>query len=333
MRRAGITLWVIAIIVAGAVVGLRLHTHRAGGHASRTSAASPTTQVPAVTTTTSTTLLAPTTVPATIRTVAPNTAPLERQVAELISGNDWARMLETAARFHRYSANNVMLIMCQRPDASRVAGYQTWRSLGRQVRKGEHGITILAPCKYRFEDEDGNEHMAVRGFTTATVFDISQTDGAEIADVRPSLLEGEAPAGLWAGLAKQVAEAGFMLARGDCGAANGVTRYDSRTVTVRADVDNAQAFKTLAHELAHILCNHEHDIRVLGCRGRLEVEAESVAYIVSHACGMVSDGYSLPYVAHWSNGDPAVVRQTAEKVVKVAGAILEALADVEAVAA
>jgi antirestriction protein ArdC len=250
---------------------------------------------------------------------------LESQVAELVSGDGWARMLETAARFHRYSANNVMLILCQRPYASRVAGYQTWRSLGRQVRKGEHGIQILAPCKYKFEDEDGNEHMAIRGFTTATVFDISQTDGDEIADVRPEMLSGEAPIGLWAGLAKQVAEAGFMLARGDCGGANGVTRYDSRTVTVRADVDDAQACKTLCHELGHIFLDHEHDIRSLGCRGRLEVEAESVAYIVSHAMGLASNTYSLPYVAHWANGDAAVIRQTAERVVRVAGAILDAL--------
>jgi antirestriction protein ArdC len=249
---------------------------------------------------------------------------LERQVAELVSGDDWARMLETAARFHRYSANNVMLIVCQRPDASRVAGYQTWRSLGRQVRKGEHGITILAPCKYRFEDEDGNEHLAVRGFTTATVFDISQTDGDEIADVRPELLEGEAPIGVWAGLAKLVAEAGFMLSRGDCRGANGLTDYAARTVTVRADVDDAQACKTLCHELAHIALDHESEL-LGGCRGRLEVEAESVAYIVGQACGMVTDGYSLPYVAGWANGDAAVVRRTAEKVVKVAGAILEAL--------
>lgn len=261
-------------------------------------------------------------------------AQLERQIADLVSSEDWARMLTTAARFHRYSANNVMLIMIQCPDATRVAGYRTWKSLGRWVRKGEHGITILAPCKYKVgQNDEGEDVWALRGFTTATVFDISQTDGADLDDVTPTLLEGEAPAGLWDGLAKQVAAAGFMLGRGDCGGANGVTHYGARTVTVRADVDDAQAVKTLVHELGHILCGHEGDLGMFGCRGRHEVEAESVAYVVCSALGMTTEGYSLPYVAGWSGGDLAKVRETADHVVKVAGQILAAIETREAVAA
>lgn len=254
-------------------------------------------------------------------------AQLENQVAELVTGEDWAKMLQTASRFHRYSANNVMLIMVQRPDATRVAGFQTWKSLGRYVRKGEHGIRILAPCRYKVETDDGDDRWIVRGFTTATVFDVSQTDGADLPDAVPAvLLEGEAPAGLWDGLAKQVAEAGFMLERcqpEQIGGANGRTDFGARTVRVRSDVSDAQATKTLAHELGHILCGHE--VSLFGCRGRLEVEAESVAYVVCQAQGMASDGYSLPYVAGWSGGDVAQVRQTAETVVRVAGGICEAL--------
>lgn len=262
-------------------------------------------------------------------------AQLEEQIAELVSGEDWAAMLETASRFHRYSANNVILIMAQRPEATRVAGFQTWKSLGRHVRKGEHGIRILAPCRYKVETEDGDERYIVRGFTTATVFDVSQTDGTDLADtIRPELLAGHAPAGMWNGLAKQVAEAGFMLQRCETAdaiaGANGRTDYTARTVTVRGDVSDAQASKTLVHELAHVLCGHESELHEFGCRGRLEVEAESVAYIVCHALGLTSDSYSLPYVAAWSSGDVATVRQTAETVVRVAGAICAAL---EAVAA
>lgn len=255
---------------------------------------------------------------------------LERQVAELVSGEDWARMLETAARFHRYSANNVLLIMAQMPEATRVAGFKTWQSMGRFVRKGEHGIRILAPCRYRVEDQEtGEDRWVLRGFTTATVFDVSQTVGAELDEpIRPALLDGEAPAGLWDGLAKQVAAAGFMLGRCDSaaaiGGANGRTDFGARTVTVRADVSEAQACKTLAHELGHVLCGHGAEL-FGGCRGRHEVEAESVAYIVCANAGMTTDGYSLPYVGLWSNGDAAAVRETAERVLKAAGAICEAL--------
>src|SRR5215472_11354639 len=76
-------------------------------------------------------------------------AELVEAIESLTTGDDWKAMLETASKFHHYSANNVFLIMLQRPEATRVAGYRTWQSLGRQVRRGERGIRILAPCVYR----------------------------------------------------------------------------------------------------------------------------------------------------------------------------------------
>ncbi len=204
-----------------------------------------------------------------------------------------------------------------------MAGYRAWQRLGRQVRKGERGIAILAPCVQRTGQVDDQEPAdkpelvpILRGFRVAHVFDISQTEGDPLPDVRPSLLAGEAPEGLWDALARQVADAGYTLQRGDCGGANGRTNYLTRTVTVRADVDDAQAVKTLAHELAHVWLHdpeegHHH-------RGTAEVEAESVAYVICHAAGLASDDYSLPYVAVWSDGDPAVVRATAERVLGAA---------------
>lgn len=256
-------------------------------------------------------------------------AQLEQQVSELVTGEDWAAMLQTASRFHRYSANNVMLIMMQRPDATRVAGFNAWKQFNRYVRRGEHGIRILAPCTYKVEGDDGDERWILRGFKVVTVFDVSQTEGEDLpGDIRPELVEGQAPTGLWESLAQQVATAGFELVRGDCGGANGRTDYSTSTVTVRDDVDDAQACKTLAHELGHILLGHQSRL-ASGCRGVLEVEAESVAYIVAQAAGLDCSRYSLPYVAHWAAGDVSVVRQTAERVVSVAGAILAALEGAE----
>ena len=85
--------------------------------------------------------------------------------------------------------------------------------------------------------------------------------------------------GLWDGLAAQVTAAGFTLRRDDCRLASGRTDYTARTVTVRADVTDAQGAKTLAHELAHVLM-HDGTAHALGCRGLVEVEAESVADVV-----------------------------------------------------
>jgi antirestriction protein ArdC len=257
-------------------------------------------------------------------------------VDSLTSSEDWRRMLNTAARFHRYSANNVMLILCQRPESTRVAGYRAWQSMGRQVRKGERGIAILAPCVYRREltdqagDPTGETVKRLAGFKVEHVFDISQTDGKPIADVRPELLDGDGPAGAWEGLARQVKAAGFELERAipAMPGANGCTDYAARVVTVRADVTDAQAVKTLAHELAHVRL-HEGGAYRFGCRGRVEVEAESTAYVVCQALGMATDGYSLPYVASWAAGNAETVRETADRVVGAARAILAGLTATE----
>ena len=167
---------------------------------------------------------------------------------------------------------NLLLIGAQAPQATRVAGFRTWQSLGRQVRKGERGIAILAPCTYRPKSADraepagpagpepattsgggvapqGGGGRQVRGFRVVHVFALSQTEGALLPDVAPTLLEGLAPAGLWDALAEQITAHGYTVHRGDTGRANGWTDPTSRTVRVSGGVDDAQAVKTLLHDL------------------------------------------------------------------------------------
>ena len=103
--------------------------------------------------------------------------------------------------------------------------------------------------------------------------------------------------------------------------ANGTTNYTTRTVTVADHLSPAQACKTLTHELAHVLL-HDGTEYALGCRGRAEVEAESVAYIVCQAAGLTTAAYSFGYVARWSAGDLKVVKDTAERVMACAREIL-----------
>ncbi len=255
---------------------------------------------------------------------------LTAQVETLISGEDWKAMLAVASRFYRYSARNIFLIQAQCSNATKVAGYARWASLGRHVRKGESGIAILAPCLYRAsktDDAGGDDateaKRVLRGFRIAYVWDVAQTDGEPLADVRPQLLVGDDTAQLWAGLAAQVIAAGYSLGRGDCDGANGVTDFLARTVRVRADVDDLQAAKSLSHELAHCLL-HDPSQGVIA-RPRAEVEAESVAYVVCQAAGMATTSYSLPYLARWSGGDPALVTATADRVLATARTILDGL--------
>jgi len=123
---------------------------------------------------------------------------LTAQVETLISGEDWKAMLAVASRFYRYSARNIFLIQAQCSNATKVAGYARWASLGRHVRKGESGIAILAPCVYRAAKADDTRaddateaKRVLRGFRVAYVWDVSQTDGEPLADVRPELLVGD----------------------------------------------------------------------------------------------------------------------------------------------
>ncbi len=244
-------------------------------------------------------------------------------------------MLSAAGRFHQYSFGNVLLIHAQNPDATRVAGYRTWQSLGRQVRKGERGIKILAPITYRARtgaaadaSDDEDRPRELRGFRVEHVWDISQTDGEPLPEVAPTRLEGEGPAGLWEVLAEQVAADGYELKRGRCGRpqANGSTDPASRTVIVRDDLSAAQACKTLVHERAHILLGHvENAVSYQICCGQCEVEAESVAYLVCTQVGIDAGCYSLPYVARWADGDLELIQKTAERVVTAARSILNGL--------
>jgi DNA primase catalytic core len=277
-------------------------------------------------------------------------ATLTEQVQALAAGPAWKRWLDVAARFHDYSFNNTLLLLAQKPDATHVAGYSLWQQLGRQVTKGEKGLAILAPVIRSAPTDDpkhttpaasetqasvnGEQRRRVVGFRPAYVWDISQTTGDPLPEPpMPQLLAGQAPTGLWDSLAVHCQAAGFTVTRRplDDGL-NGYTDFAGRQVVVRTGVDDAQAVKTLAHEVGHVLLHAPADFageRTALCRGEKEVEAESVAYLVAAAHGLDTAGYTFAYVAGWahSTGDiDAALRTTAERVLTVARLLLEELA-------
>ncbi|CAL8977519.1 hypothetical protein PROP_02217 [Propionicimonas sp. T2.31MG-18] len=272
---------------------------------------------------------------------------LHEQLAEGIANLDdkdaWQRWLGMASKLHRYSFNNVVLTMMQKPDATMIAGYRAWQAMGHQVRRGERAIKILGPVTRKVElvdrltgepirDAEGRQQYVWQlvGVRPVSVFDASQVDPPVESPPKPTLLRGQAPPGLWDSLAELVEAEGFRLARGDCGGANGLTDYLGREVRVRADVDDAQAVKTLAHELAHVLIRPDPGEPYAGaCRGRREVEAESVAYVVAAAHNLDTSQYTFNYVAGWAtkaatpeNGIEAVVAETGARVIATADTIL-----------
>jgi len=249
---------------------------------------------------------------------------LEAGVASLIDSDAWQNWLTVASKFHRYSFNNQMLILIQCPNATHVAGYRKWTELGRQVRKGEKSIGILAPNTRKVKDANtGNEERRIVGFRAASVFDISQTDGEELpVEPRPVLLEGNAPDGLWDAIAGIITGNGFTLERGDTGAANGWTNFDIKTIRVSDTLTDAQSVKTLIHECAHMMLHNHEEFDYAKHRGIAEVEAESVAFMVSNVHGLDSGQYTMPYVAGWGK-DSKVIADTATRVIKAARDILK----------
>jgi len=295
-------------------------------------------------------------------------ARIEQAVTEIQSGTDWRNYLALQSKLHSYSATNTWLIYLQHNAAftegkvatpwpsSYVAGFHTWKALGRTVDKGQTGYQILAPNAYtrrHAKAADGTirplrkgetanpgeteqTRRALRGFRIEHVFAAEQTSGAELPEPpRPALLDGDAPDGLWDAIQAQVQEHGYTVSlvnsAADIDGANGRTTFASKTVQVRADMDEAARVKTLIHELGHVLL-HDPDTLKAAFTGKpmpelhhLEVEAESVAFIVADAHGLPSDGYTFPYVASWAGQDgTAAVRKTATRVAAAAKAIIAA---------
>ena len=286
-------------------------------------------------------------------------------VEQLVSGDDWRRALAFAARFRARSFSNTLLIWAQHqlayeagrvpePMPSYVAGYRQWQQLGRQVEKGQAGYQILAPVTGRFasstpadpeswyrlnrgEKPQPGEVVRTRmvGVRPAYVWDASQTAGDPIPEPpAPRLLEGQAPDGLWDGLAGLVKERGFAVVRvpheGLIHGANGVTDYTAKTVAVRENMDPAAQVKTLAHELGHVLMHGPDQEDARQHRGIGEVEAESVALMIGAAHGMDTSEYTIPYVSTWAarvdGKEPVeIVKATGERVRTTALAILDRL--------
>src|SRR5579862_6718561 len=109
---------------------------------------------------------------------------LEQGIDVITSSETFAAYLTLLSKLHSYSAQNALLIYLQRPDASMIAGYRRWQELGRQVKKGEKGITILVPYKRKRppETEEEEERVILSGFGIGHTFDVSQTEGAPLPE-------------------------------------------------------------------------------------------------------------------------------------------------------
>ena len=234
----------------------------------------------------------------TIKTVKQAYSRLLEQFNDIDSNEAWMNYLQFQSRFHRYSFNNAMLIMLQKPRATFVAGYVKWQQLGRQVKAGEHAIKIFAPVVYKQKDTTtNNEEALLKGFRLASIFDISQTSGEETSTI-PEVV---------AGLNEQVVPneemfwviaslAGVDVNLDDNIRVKGMYNKETYRITVHAGFSWTQKIKTLIHEYAHHLVNKE-SIEIN--RKMEEMVVESVSFIVADYLGFDTSNYTIPYLGSW----------------------------------
>ena len=254
---------------------------------------------------------------------------LEQGIKELFDSDRYKEYLRVMSKFHNYSFNNTLLIAMQKPDASLVAGFQSWKNnFKRNVVKGEKGIKILAPSPFKIKQEmekidpatqkpvigaDGKpvkeeKEITIPAFKVVSVFDVSQTEGKELPDIAVDMLTGDVECfkDVFAALEKtSPVPIGFEKIEGN---SHGYYHLEEKRIAIDEGMSELQTIKTAIHEIAHAKL---HDIDPNAPKeeraGRpdrrtREVQAESVAYAVCQHYGLDTSDYSFGYVAGWSSG-------------------------------
>jgi len=262
---------------------------------------------------------------------------LDFLVAALESGHSdvLTAYLSAMAKFHTYSFGNILLIARQKPDASNVAGIRTRNSLGRFVKRSEKGIFILAPMigfrgsrqkeiatdinSDNSADERKQEPQIV-GFRAVYVFDITQTEGKELATLTE--VSGDV-SGYRDRLFKFVEGQNVELSFSErIAPAKGLSHGGK--ITLLSGMQHAEEFSTLVHEIAHEML-HRGERRTSTTKQVRETEAEAVAFVVCQSIGLRNGTASQDYIQLW-HGDANLLRESLEAVQHTAAVILGGIA-------
>lgn len=250
------------------------------------------------------------------------TSKLEKGVKDIFDGANYQQYLNFCAKLPRYSVNNQILIMMQKPDATMCQSFTNWKEVNRHVRKGEKGIRILAPAPYKMQkeqekvdasgktvlDKDGEPvketvEVTINAFKPVSTFDVSQTEGEPVPTPGVDELTGsvEGYETLLAAI-KEVVPVPISFEQIDSGA-KGFYHLEENRIVVQEGMSEAQTVKTLLHEASHQALHSKEAMDSAGekkSKNQKETEAESVAYVVCQHYGIDTSDYSFPYVATWS---------------------------------
>ena len=263
------------------------------------------------------------------------TAGIEQGIKELFESEKYMRYLSVMSKFHRYSVNNTMLIYMQKPEATLVAGFNKWKNqFARHVKKGEHGITIIAPTPYKKKieemkrdpdthapilDADGKtvmeeKEIEIPMFRPVKVFDVSQTDGKPLPELASSL-SGTVPH--YEAFLEALRRSASVPIEFEPMAANtdGYFSPDQQRIAIREGMSEVQTVSATVHEIAHSKLHNRQKMQETAAAGdnapdqpkpkdrrTEEVEAESISYAVCQYFGIQTGENSFGYIASWSKG-------------------------------
>ena len=237
---------------------------------------------------------------------------IDNGVKAVFESEKYKEYLRVMSKFTHYSAGNCLLIAMQKPDASLVAAYGKWKSLGRQVNRGETGIRIFALMPYKQKsaeaaDDEETEEISRIAFKAVSVFDVSQTNGKELPKYIHDL-EGELnPKQMTAVLDALRNVTGIPITFENIeGNAHGYYSQSEDRIVIQSGMSDAQTLKTAFHECAHKLLHDKKSAlpTMNADRNEKEIHAESVAFIVAEHFSLDTSEYSFPYIAGWSDGKP-----------------------------
>lgn len=254
---------------------------------------------------------------------------LDKGVKEVFESGRYEEWLRCLSQFHSYSARNTLLIMMQDPDATHVAGFNTWqKKFGRFVKKGEKAIWILAPTTHKkeVEDEDGETKTIVwNSYRPVPVFDVKQTEGKELPEIARDL-EGDVAG--YSELVEKLMDVSPVPVEFEeiQGGSHGYCSHADGRIAVKKGMSEAQTVKTMVHEIAHAMLHGSGGEETGADKNTKEVQAESVAYAACSRLGIDSSEYSFGYVAAWAKGkDAKELSESMTVIQKTANAILEAV--------
>ena len=236
--------------------------------------------------------------------------------------------LTAMGRFHSYSLGNILEIARQRPSATRVAGMYAWNQLGRRINKGEKGIRILAPMIgiRRKKDSEAEKDITKQnqpvlvGFRTAHVFDVEQTSGAELPELKDRV-KGEVGEYLERLIDFIIAQGIELEFKESIAPALG-TSYGGK-IAILPGQSAAEEFGTLVHEASHELL-HKSDRRSATTKTVRETEAEAIAFVVSQTIGLDAGKSSADYI-HLYHGNAALLAESLEVIQRTSALILSAI--------